>query len=531
MNNSKSYYLRQNVQAEPLFNQWYAWSHLIAPASAAMNIANLHVKIMKSYIAAPQVHANAVKNPALLGGPFVDYEGRRVDEMEALLKETLKAQAHMIQFAESVATLDQMLAAEAKGYSLEPLYKKIPENLKGFVEIVYDLNNNPAIKFIEGLLYKSEYYNPSSQSLALSLIDQDDRAFALSTPRLLNGKSLQLQVPFGHCAVDELFGMRTVPRQCGEIEEMIGLTARDHDLFSSLLTPEPAPAARKYSGDGVRLRYYGHACVSLESRDLCILIDPAISYAYENGIKRFTYVDLPPVIDYILITHGHQDHIMFESLLQLRHRTKTIIVPRSKGGCLEDPSLKMILQNIGFKHVIELDELETIEIEGGKITGVPFFGEHADLNIGSKIAHLIQLKKKTFLFAADSNNIEPKLYEHVFKLLGDIDVLFMGMECDGAPLSWLYGPLITKPLDRKMDRSRRLSGSDYEKAKAIVDQFNCKEVYVYAMGQEPWLNYVMSIRYTERSLPIIASNQLIENCRKRGIVAERLFGQKELLYH
>jgi len=531
MNDSKSYYLRQNVQAEPLFNQWYAWSHLIAPASAAMNIANLHVKIMKSYIAAPFVHANAVKNPALLGGPFVDYEGRRVDEIEALLEETLKTQAHMIQFAESVATLDQMLATEAKGYSLEPLYKKIPENLKGFVEIVYDLNNNPGFRFVEGLLYKSEYYNTSSQSLALSLIDQDDRAFALSTPRLPNGKSLHLKIPFGHPAVDELFALRTVPRQFGEIEEMIGLTAQDGDLFSSLLTPEPAPVARKYTGDGVRLRYYGHACVSLESRDLCILIDPAISYSYENEITRFTYADLPPVIDYIVITHGHQDHIMFESLLQLRHKTKAIIVPRSRGGCLEDPSLKMILQNIGFQHIVELDELETVEIEGGKITGVPFFGEHADLNIGSKIAHLIKLQNKTFLFAADSNNIEPKLYAHVFKLLGDIDVLFMGMECDGAPLSWLYGPLITKPLDRKMDRSRRLSGSDYEKAKAIVDQFNCKEVYVYAMGQEPWLTYVMSIKYTEQSLPIVASNQLIENCRKRGIVAERLFGQKELVYH
>jgi hypothetical protein len=62
------YYLKQNVLVEPLFNQWYAWSHLIAPASAAMNIANQHIKIMKSYISAPQVHANAVKSPALLAG-------------------------------------------------------------------------------------------------------------------------------------------------------------------------------------------------------------------------------------------------------------------------------------------------------------------------------------------------------------------------------------------------------------------------------------------------------------------------------
>jgi hypothetical protein len=80
-----------------------------------------------------------------------------------------------------------------------------------------------------------------------------------------------------------------------------------------------------------------------------------------------------------------------------------------------------------------------------------------------------------------------------------------------------------------MDRSRRLAGSNYERAIDIVDNFNFKEVYVYAMGQEPWLNYVMSIKYTEQSNPIIASNKLIEECDRRGIIAERLFGEKEIL--
>ena len=29
-------YLKRNVMIEPLFNQWYAWSYLIAPATAAL---------------------------------------------------------------------------------------------------------------------------------------------------------------------------------------------------------------------------------------------------------------------------------------------------------------------------------------------------------------------------------------------------------------------------------------------------------------------------------------------------------------
>jgi hypothetical protein len=53
--------------------------------------------------------------------------------------------------------------------------------------------------------------------------------------------------------------------------------------------------------------------------------------------------------------------------------------------------------------------------------------------------------------------------------------------------------------------------------------------YVYAMGQEPWLNYVMSVKYTPESHPIVQSNKLLESCAQKGIVAERLFGEKEIL--
>jgi hypothetical protein len=204
-------------------------------------------------------------------------------------------------------------------------------------------------------------------------------------------------------------------------------------------------------------------------------------------------------------------------------------VPRCTGGALQDPSLKLLLQRIGFANVIELDEIETLAAGGVAITGLPFLGEHADLDIRCKLAYLVRLGRHSLIFAADSCNIEPKVYEHVQRLVGDVDVLFLGMECDGAPLSWIYGPLITRRVQRTMDQSRRLSGSDYEKGIDIVRRFNCKQVYVYAMGQEPWLNYVMSKKYTETSSPIIESNALLADCETHGIVAERLFGEKEIL--
>jgi len=220
---------------------------------------------------------------------------------------------------------------------------------------------------------------------------------------------------------------------------------------------------------------------------------------------------------------------MLESLLQLRHKIRTVVVPRSNGGSLVDPSVKLMLRQIGFNDVRELDELEMIEEDGGYIMGLPFLGEHGDLNIRTKTAYFVKLENRSVLCMADSNNLEPRLYEYVHELVGDVDVVFLGMECDGAPLSWVYGPLLIKPLARKLDQTRRLDGSNCEKGIHLVNSLKPQQVYVYAMGQEPWLTYLTNIQYTDESRPIVESNKLVKDCLGCGRVSERLFGRKEIL--
>jgi L-ascorbate metabolism protein UlaG (beta-lactamase superfamily) len=521
-------YLKQNVLVEPLFNQWYAWSCLISPATAALFVANSHLKIMQSFVNSPQIHIAANKNPAMRGGPFINFGADRVPQIKALAERTSEQSRPLLGLAADFQALDEMLKSEATGYSIEPLYQKVPDSMKGYVELTYDLNNQPSYRLIEGLLYKSPYYDEAAQSICLSLIHRDDRAFALSTPVLEEPGRLMLKVPFRCEGLDELFKMKSVPQPYGRIKEILGITDQQDELFSTFFTETAPQQAARYKGEGVRIRYFGHACVLIETSEVSILCDPVISYECAEGIERYTYAELPDQIDYVLITHNHQDHLMFETLLQLRHKIGHIVVPKNNGGSLPDPSLKLVLQNIGFRHVIELDELEAIEVPGGSINGLPFLGEHADLNIRTKLSYLMKLKDNSILCAADSNNIEPRLYEHLKKAYGELDVLFLGMECDGAPLSWLYGPLLTKPLTRKMDQSRRYDGSDYEKAIDIIDKLNPRAVYVYAMGQEPWLTYLTSIQYTDESRPIIESNKLVEGCRSRGIISERLYGHKEI---
>lgn len=529
--NNRLLYLKPNVVIEPLYDRWYAWPHLISPATAAMNIKGRHLEIMDSYISAPELHAALVKTPKMLGGPFMDLDGAYVDEVKKLRDKTLESQANLIEFAEAVKQLDKMLQEKCEGYTLEPLYKDIPAILRGYVELVYDLNNNPSFRFYESLLYQSTYFKPASQSIALWLTHNDERPFCLSTPRLNEPHILHLDIPFSHAGIDELSKMKRNSQTLDYIKNILGIRKEDEVLFETFFTDDVPQSYKKYEGDLIRMRYFGHACILVETKEVSILIDPLISYyGYNSSVDHFSDFDLPEEIDYILITHNHQDHILFETLLPLRHKVKKIIVPRTTSGTLQDPNLKRMFNSVGFNNVIEIDEMETLEFSDIKIIGIPFTGEHCDLNILAKTGYQVKISDFSLLFVSDSRIIEPVLYNHIHKIIGDIDVVFLGMECDGAPLTWLYGPLLTNELARDKDGSRRLSGSDCDKGMDLVNIFNPKEVYVYAMGQEPWVEFISSVKYTDESNPIVQSNRLIQQCIDRGITAERLYGEKELLY-
>jgi L-ascorbate metabolism protein UlaG (beta-lactamase superfamily) len=525
------HYLKSTIKAEPLIWGWYAWPYLISPATAACNIVERHLKIMQSYVQNPKIHAQAVKDPKMLGGPFIDLEGENVNEVKALIEETKKNCKTLIDLCNALKELDKMLLNEGKGGSLENLYDRIPPMLKGMVELVYDLNNHPSIRLIEPLFYKS-YYADDYQELALGHVDSDFRKFVFSTPRLSQADEVYLKTPFSDKRLDTLFVHKQIPCNLDEMIELLNISEEQQDLFRTFFTSTPPTQNldRNYEGDGIRIRYFGHACILLETKSTSILFDPVISYEVNNDIPRYTFSDLPDQIDYVVITHTHLDHVMFETLLQLRHKVSNIVFPSSQKGGLADPSMKLILKHTGFTSLKQLGEFESIEFEDGEILGLPFLGEHCDLNIQSKLSYCVNLKGKKFVLAADSNNLAQPLYDHISDITGAIDMLFLGMECEGAPLTWTYGPLLTNPLSRAFDQSRTLSGSDFLKAWSITEKLKCKHAYVYAMGQEPWLNHVMALNYSPTSKQIVESDKFVAECLANGIESERLFGKKEWIY-
>src|ERR1700739_62449 len=114
-------YLKVMLTVDALQDQCNAWMHLIPPATGARNITERHMKIMDSYINSPQIHANAVKNHKMLGGPFIDYGGTRIEKIKKVVQVTKERRAAMFELSAAISELDGLLRNKAKGYSLQPL--------------------------------------------------------------------------------------------------------------------------------------------------------------------------------------------------------------------------------------------------------------------------------------------------------------------------------------------------------------------------------------------------------------------------
>lgn len=518
-------FLRSKVIIEPLVDRFFAWPYTVAPVQAAMNLAFLQVPLLESYLQSPKVHIAASNNPELRGGYFINLPEERADEVRDLLAAIKRDRADMLRFAEAVKTGQELLRANATGFDLTPLYPKLPEELGGLVEMAYDTANQAQLRFIEPLVYKSPVYTDQRQSVQLSFETGIERPFILSTPRLPSPDVLELGIPFRHDGLTELFKSRVHPTSLGHLRDALDLDESQAGRLSGMLSERPSLAEDRHIAGGGRIRYFGHACLVLQTPEAAIVTDPFISADSTAG-DRYTLDDLPDWIDLVVITHGHQDHIVLETLLQLRGRVGAIVVPRSSRGNLSDPSMALMLRNQGFP-VVEVDDFDEVEFPGGKVTATPFLGEHCDLDIRAKSTYWVELAGRKIFVGADSSGIDPLLYRYIKGHLGTADYAFLGMECDGAPLTWLYQALLTVPVTKKMSNSRKLSGSNAEQAAAIMTELGAKEAYVYAMGEEDWLGHVMATTYTEDTYQIRQIEDFMTWCADRGIKAGHLYKQQE----
>lgn len=498
-------YLKDNVIVEPLVNGWYAWPYLVSPITNALIFKHVHLPMLKSFCKAPNVHVRASRTPTLRGGPYLGLPADATELVEKFCRSSEQRFASTIELAEAITTVWNVLEEKADGASLEHIYSELPDLVKGRIELMYDGASNAHPRFIEPLFYGDSKLRNRAQSLRIFECNRP-RSFALNTPRL-ESAGLTIDSDFSNPALDKLYRSRTHAVDPAEIAAELNIEDNSADMFLQMFHERPPEKLRPV--ENVEIRLINHACVLIRTKDVSLLIDPLISYG--PGVQCAhspKYSEIPQDLDFILITHNHPDHVVLETLLELRHRGATIVLPRHNSTAVFDPSLISVFDEINCKKCISVEPLDVVRTASVRITALPFLGEHGDLAITSKTGYVVEVENKRIAFLADSNNLDHRLYDRLKCIASQPDLLFIGMECDGAPTSWLYGGLLSKPLSRKQDQDRRLNGSDSEKAKRICQILEPKTAVVYAMGMEPWLSHLMATDYTEDSRPLLEAKRL-----------------------
>ncbi len=515
--------LSSSIRILPRVNDWCANPYLLSPVTFGLYTQHAHLSVLDSFISDPEQHRIASRRQELRGGPFLDYDGE-VKDIRVFRDQTRDRCAVQLRYAAAINALYALLREQATGTGLQGLYAKIDPLIRDKVEIFYDVCKQPGVRFLERLFFDSSAYDATLQSCMLERVTDEVRPFSLSTPQIRRTPgSLDVRAPFSDPLWDKLCGGT---RDADELIDLL-LThvtpaERNVDQVRQMLCTDALP--EQAPGNGVRVRYFGHACVLIQGAGISILIDPLIGYPGESSIEHYTFDDLPAHIDYVLLTHAHHDHVVMETLLRIRHRIGKVIVGRSGGGGLQDLSLKLILQRCGFPVVAELGEYEEVAFPGGRIVAAPFYGEHSDLDVRCKVVHAVEIEGKVCVLFSDSRPPAAEFYEPLRRMFPKIHCVFLGMECVGAPATWLYGSLLQETLTRREDQTRRLDGCDFERALELLKFFQPERLYVYAMGAEPWISHITSIFYSEDLEQFKAARQLEAAAKESGRHAQLLFG-------
>lgn len=209
---SFEYCLKRNIVIEPLVARYRASAYLTSPCTAPKFLRHLVKRLLSSFVQSPRIHALALKNKAMQGGPFVGLQREKAHRAMFLYQHQLDDLKNLFEFADAQDQLWCILK-QATGESLEHYIDKIPLALKRFVELFYERSGVASYRMLEGLLYLSNYYRTDLQEVLMYPIHSDEREFALTTPHIEKSDRLFLKVPFHSACIDQLSMSRFYPIQ------------------------------------------------------------------------------------------------------------------------------------------------------------------------------------------------------------------------------------------------------------------------------------------------------------------------------
>jgi L-ascorbate metabolism protein UlaG (beta-lactamase superfamily) len=161
----------------------------------------------------------------------------------------------------------------------------------------------------------------------------------------------------------------------------------------------------------VQVRFLGHSCVTLTDGYHRVIIDPFLSGNPAAAVKA---EDVE--VEYILVTHGHGDHI--GDAIQIAQRTgATIIANFELAALCERLGAKTHAMHVGGSHKFEFGRVKlTIAHHGSG------YGEEASIYTGPPVGFLVSLGERVVYHPGDTG----LFYD--MKLIGEmnpIDLAFL----------------------------------------------------------------------------------------------------------
>ncbi|EJL43538.1 UPF0173 metal-dependent hydrolase [Brevibacillus agri] len=164
----------------------------------------------------------------------------------------------------------------------------------------------------------------------------------------------------------------------------------------------------------LEIRFHGHSSVQLTSEGHSIMIDPFIS---GNPLAKTTLADIQ--VQYILLTHGHQDHIL-DAVELAKANDATIVATHELATYLDWQGVKTVSMNLGGSVTLPFGKVKMTQAFHS--SGVVLDDKQQIVYMGMPGGFVIELGGKTIYHAGDTG-----LFGDM-KLIGDrhdIDLAFL----------------------------------------------------------------------------------------------------------
>ncbi|MGZ0052406.1 metal-dependent hydrolase [Brevibacillus gelatini] len=184
----------------------------------------------------------------------------------------------------------------------------------------------------------------------------------------------------------------------------------------------------------LEIRFHGHSSVQLTSEGHSIMIDPFIS---GNPLAKTTLADIR--VQYILLTHGHQDHIL-DAVELAKANDATIVATHELATYLGWQGVKTVSMNLGGSVTLPFGKVKMTQAFHS--SGVVLDDQQQIVYMGMPGGFVIELGGKTIYHAGDTGLFgdmkligERHNIDLAFLPIGD--VFTMGPEDAAIAAEWL----------------------------------------------------------------------------------------------